>query len=99
MALDVAALNPPELVVLLIGIAGLVPLVVYRSGLEWWVVVPYTFLLTGAILTNVEHLILPTVLNFLEHSIGNLGAGVTMAIAAYVGRNRLNGDQRSTEDA
>lgn len=50
---------------------------------------PYGFLLLGAIRTNVENLLFHDVLNFIEHSVGNLGAGIAMAVLAYVHRHRI----------
>ena len=42
-------------------------------------------------MTNLENLFWPTTLNFVEHGVGNLGAGIAFAILAYVHRRRING--------
>ncbi len=85
MAIDFAALNPQELIVLLVALAGLVPVLTYRRAIPRWVLAPYAFLLIGAVMTNVENLLWHDLLNYIEHSIGNLGAGLAMAVASYVG--------------
>ena len=87
--LSLAVLNPQELVVLIIALGGLIPLVLYFRQTSRWFVLAYGFLLVGAITTNVENLLWHDVFNFIEHSIGNMGAGVAFAIAAYAHRRKL----------
>jgi len=74
------------LVVLIVALVGLVPVVLYRQETPRWFVVAYGFLFVAAFATNFENLFLPTVLNLTEHFVGNLGAGVAFAVAAYVYR-------------
>jgi hypothetical protein len=79
------------LVVLIIALVGLVPVVLYRQETPRWFIVAYGFLFVAAFATNFENLFLPTVLNLTEHFVGNLGAGVAFAVAAYVyRRDRIN---------
>ena len=89
MLTGLSALNPPELVILFIALAGLIPVAFYFKQLSNWIVIAYGFLLIGAITTNVENLFWHDVFNFIEHSIGNLGAGVAFGIIAYLHRKRI----------
>lgn len=75
-------------VILIIAVIGLVPVVLYRSETPTWFVVAYGFLFVAAFATNFEDLLLPDVLNLTEHYIGNLGAGLAFAVAAYTYRKR-----------
>ena len=102
MAIDLTTLTPQELVVLLIAIGGFVPIIVYRARVSRWVVLPYVFLALGAVLTNVEHLIWHDMLNLLEHSIANLGAGVAVAMLGYLGHRgvlTVESPRGDTDDA
>lgn len=100
MPLDVAALDPSELVVLLVGLGGLIPVALYARDLPRWVIVAYGFLLLGAITTNVEHLLWHDAVNAVEHGVGNLGAGIAFAVIAYRHWGRIRDsavDDTSTE--
>lgn len=77
------ALNPQELVILLIAIAGLVPIIVAGRSVSTWLILAYGFLLLGAFATNLENLFWHDPINFLEHSVGNLGAGLAVAVFAW----------------
>lgn len=97
MVVEPAALTPSELVVLLVALGGLVPIVVYRRSLRRWVVLPYGFLLLGAVLTNVEALLWSDLVNLLEHGVANMGAGLATFVVVYLGHRRLgNGQERET---
>ncbi|WP_380676265.1 hypothetical protein [Salinigranum sp. GCM10025319] len=101
MPLDIAALNPPELVVLLVGLGGLIPVALYARDLPRWVIAAYGFLLFGAIATNVEHVLWYDAVNAVEHGVGNLGAGIAFALIAYRHGRRIRDtadDDASTED-
>lgn len=83
-------------VVLIVAVIGLVPAVIYRKSTDKWFLIAYGFLVVAAFATNFENLFLPQVLNLTEHFVGNLGAGVAFAVAAYVYRkNRIEGDDES----
>jgi len=87
--IEPTALNPPELVILLVGLVGFILVAIYYKTLSNWLVIAYGFLLISAIMTNIENLFWYEVFNFIEHSVGNIGAGVTFAVAAYVHRQRI----------
>jgi len=84
------------IVVLIIALIGLVPVVLYRQKTPRWFVLAYGFLFVAAFATNFENVLLPTALNLTEHFVGNLGAGVAFAVAAYTYR-RKNIDTDGTE--
>lgn len=81
-------LDPQAMVVLVVALIGTVPIVLYRKRTDTWFIVAFGCLLTAAIATNAENVILPDVLNLTEHVVGNMGAGVAFAVAAYLYRVR-----------
>lgn len=86
------------LVVLIIAVIGLIPVALYRRQTPQWFTAAYGFLLIAAFATNFENLFLPTALNLTEHFVGNLGAGLAFAGAAYMyRRNRIEGDDTTGE--
>lgn len=87
--LGLGALDPSELVILLVALVGVLPIVTYYSEETRLLVVAYGFLLFGAFATNAENLFLPDLLNLGEHVIGILGAGVMFAVAAYSRRKSV----------
>ena len=89
MVIDITALDPQELVVLLVALGGLIPLFAYRRRLSRWLSLPYGFLLVGALATNLENLRWHETLNFIEHSVGNMGAGLAFLLLAIVYRRRI----------
>lgn len=94
------AFGPQAFVVLIVGIIGLVPVALYYSQIPSVIALPYAFLMAAAIATNIENVVLPDVLNLTEHYVGNLGAGVSFAVAAYLYRQRYildDGDDRAAE--
>lgn len=99
MATVFGVFGAQSLVVLIVAIIGIVPVVLYYEKTPWWFVVAFGCLLVGAFATNFEDLFLPTVLNYTEHFIGNLGAGLVFAGAAYMYRKKkiTSGDETPTE--
>lgn len=75
-------------VVLVVAVLGLVPVVLYFEKTPRLFLIPFAFLFVGAFTTNFENVLLPDVLNLVEHTVGNLGAGLAMAAAAYLYRKR-----------
>lgn len=98
LLVDVTILNPQELVVLIVAVGGLVPLAMYYHKTSRWFVLAYGFLLVGAITTNVENLLWHDTFNFIEHAIGNMGAGIAFAIGAYVHRQKITGSSGEIGD-
>lgn len=92
--IDLGVFDPQELVVLLVALGGLVPVILYYQETSRWFVIAYGFLLVGAITTNVERVLWPDVVNLVEHLVGNMGAGVAFAVAAYKQHKTF---RRSTE--
>ena len=82
MAEVLGVFDAQAFVVLVVAVIGLVPVLLYRKATPTVLVVPYAFLTVAAFATNFENVILPDVLNFTEHLVGNLGAGVGFAVAA-----------------
>lgn len=77
-----------SLVVLLVAIIGIVPIALYYEKTPRMFLVPYAFLFIAAFATNFENVLLPEALNFAEHLLGNMAAGVSFAVAAYLYRKR-----------
>ena len=82
-------LDPAELVILVVGLASLIPVAMYYRDVPTWCVVAYGCLLIGAVTTNLEHLLWPGRLHLIEHSIGYFGAGVASGVGAYIHRRRV----------
>ena len=93
MAEVLGVFDAQAFVVLVVAVIGLVPVLLYRKATPTVLVVPYAFLTVAAFATNFENVILPDVLNFTEHLVGNLGAGVGFAVAAYLYRQRSITDE------
>jgi hypothetical protein len=90
--------GPQSFVVLIVAIPGLIPAVLYRERTPTWFLAPYAFLFVAAFATNFENAFLPDVLNFTEHLVGNMGAGIAFALAAYLHRKRsVLGDDAGTD--
>jgi acyl-CoA synthetase (AMP-forming)/AMP-acid ligase II len=99
MRIDWAALTPPELVVLLVAGGGLAIVALFSRRLSRWFALAYGCLLVGAVATNAEHLLMPRTLNLVEHAVGNMGAGLATAVAAYVYRqHNVVGPEQATDD-
>jgi len=83
-------------VILVVAVVGLVPVVLYRERTPNWFLVAYGFLFVAAFATNFENLLLGDLLNLTEHYVGNLGAGLAFAVAAYTYRKRrIEGDDET----
>ena len=95
MATVFGAIGAQTFVVLVIAAVGVVPVVLYRRETPTIFLVPYVFLAVAAFATNVENLVLPELLNLTEHYVGNLGAGLSFAAAAYLYRRRTIDDDEA----
>lgn len=97
MASFLGGLDPQSSVILAVAIIGAVPVILYRDTTYRWFLYAYCCLFVAAFATNFEYIFLPTVLNVTEHVVGNLGAGVLFALAAYKYRTeRITGDADAT---
>lgn len=97
MHIDWAALNPPELVVLLVAGGGLAIVALFSRRLSRWFALAYGCLLVGAVATNAETLVAARALNLVEHAVGNMGAGLATAVAAYAYRRHTVVDNDLTD--
>ncbi|WP_424004648.1 hypothetical protein ACOZ4I_08015 [Haloarcula salina] len=96
-----AALDPHKAVLPIIALIGLVPVLLrYRRSSRLFVV-GYMLLIVATVVTNVENLFLPTVLNYIEHYFGLMGAGLAFLFAAYIRRKQVvgNDDEEDPEAA
>jgi len=91
MALELAALNPSEIVLMVAALLGLVPIVLLNTSKSRLFVAGYGMLVVAAFATNLEHLFLADAMNVVEHAGGLMGAGVLFAAAAYVRRQDILG--------
>lgn len=83
-------------VILVVAAVGAVPVFLYRKQTANWFLLAYGFLFVAAFATNFEDLLLPNLLNLAEHYVGNLGAGLAFAVAAYTYRKRrIEGDDEA----
>lgn len=78
--------DPQAFVVLVVALIGVVPVALYYVQTPGWFVIAFGCLLVAAVATNIENVVLPDVLNFTEHIVGNMGAGIAFAVAAYMYR-------------
>ncbi len=83
MAATVFGLDPASSVILIVALLGVIPVIQYYKQTYSWFVYAYVCLFVAAFTTNFEDVFLPTVLNLGEHVVGNLGAGIAFALAAY----------------
>lgn len=87
-------------VILVVAVLGIIPVALYHQRTPKWFIIAYGCLFIAAFATNFEDVFLPEILNAIEHVIGNLGAGVALAVAAYLYReNRIKGDESGSVDA
>ena len=85
---EATALDPTELVLVLIAVVGLVPLLLLRASRSTLFTGGYLLLCAGALATNVEALLLGDLFNVVEH--GSIAAaGVVFLAAAYTRRQRI----------
>lgn len=89
LQVDLSLLQPQEVVVLIVAVGGLLPIILYYRWATRWVLIAYAFLLIGALATNIENLFWHDQINRIEHFVGNLGAGIAFAVAAYAYRASL----------
>ena len=95
MAVELSALEPSEIVLPIVALIGLVPVVIqYRKESKWFAV-GYAFLIVATLSTNLEALFLGDVLNFVEHSLGLMGAGIAFLAAGYLRRKEVLGEDAS----
>ncbi|MGM0606615.1 MAG: hypothetical protein ACQETB_13215 [Halobacteriota archaeon] len=88
--------GPQAFVVLIVAVIGLIPVALYRNRTPRLFLAPFVFLFVAAFATNFENAFLPDVLNFTEHLVGNMGAGIAFAVAAYVyRRNSITANDES----
>jgi hypothetical protein len=80
--------GPQAFVVLIVAVVGTIPVALHYKRTPNWFLVPYGFLFVAAFATNFENVFLPDTLNFIEHLVGNMGAGIAFALAAYIYRQR-----------
>lgn len=83
MPAELTALDPKELVLILVALVGVVPVLLLRSSQSKWFMGGYLLLCAGALATNLEALALSDLLNVVEHGAGIAGAGVVFFVAAY----------------
>jgi hypothetical protein len=84
-----STLDPHKLVLPIIAVIGLAPVVLqYRSKSQWFVV-GYALLIVATLVTNLENLVLGTVLNYTEHYLGLMGSGLAFLAAAYLRRKQI----------
>lgn len=78
-----------ELVALFVSLVGLVPVLTQHRESTKWFTAGYGLLVVGMVATNLEAVVLPVVLNFVEHGVGVGLAGVVLFVAAYRRRESL----------
>lgn len=92
--------GPQAFVVLIVAAIGLVPLALYYQKVPRWFLYAYGLLCVAAFATNFENVLLPDLLNFTEHLVGNMGAGIAFAVAAYMYREQsITADDDTQADA
>ncbi|MFC7205175.1 hypothetical protein ACFQJC_16775 [Haloferax namakaokahaiae] len=82
MASELAALDPKELVLVLIALVGLVPVLLLHTSRSKLFTGGYLLLCVGALATNVEALVLGDILNLVEHGAGIAASGIVFLLAA-----------------
>ncbi|WP_134668449.1 hypothetical protein [Halorussus marinus] len=82
-------LQPLEVVGLIVSVIGLVPVVLQYRDESKWFTVGYLLLVVGMVATNLEAIVLGTVLDLVEHGVGVGAAGIAFLWAAYLRRNEV----------
>ncbi|MDS0296178.1 hypothetical protein [Halogeometricum luteum] len=82
MPAELTALDPKELVLILIALVGVVPVLLLRSSQSKWFMGGYLLLCAGALATNLEALALSDLFNVVEHGAGIAASGIVFLIAA-----------------
>lgn len=99
MVNELAALDPKELVLVLIALMGAVPVAIQYRDQSKWFALGYAMLIVGAISTNLEAVVLGDLLNVAEHGVGLMGSALAFAAAAYLRRtNVLQRNEVTAED-
>ncbi|MFB6157111.1 MAG: hypothetical protein ABEJ34_04650 [Haloferacaceae archaeon] len=86
---ELAVLDPKEVVIVLLGIVGFVPIVWHYRDQSRWFVAGYGLLVVAALSTNLEAFLLGGVFDLLEHGAGVMGSGLAFAAAAYYRRRNV----------
>lgn len=98
MATVFGAFDAASFVILVVAVLGAVPVALYYEKTPKWFIIAYACFFIAAFATNFEDVLLGDLLNGVEHVVGNLGAGVSLAIAAYLYReNRIKGDEGTVD--
>lgn len=88
--------GPQAFMILIVALIGLVPVILYREETSSWFLYAYGFLLIAAFATNFENVLLPDLLNYTEHIVGNMGAGIAFALVAYIHHQRTSTTETQT---
>ncbi|MFB6255957.1 MAG: hypothetical protein ABEH58_04390 [Haloplanus sp.] len=100
MATVFGVFDAASFVILVVAVLGTIPVALYRRKTPNWFIIAYGCLFVAAFATNFEDVFLGTLLNGVEHVVGNLGAGVAFVIAAYQYRkHRIKGTEGTATDA
>jgi hypothetical protein len=97
MVSALSALDPKELILVVIALLGLLPVLKLNTDRSTLFTGGYLLLCVGALATNVEAFVLGDVLNSVEHVGGLLGSGVVFFAAAYRRRRRHLSDADGTD--
>ncbi|AEH35327.1 hypothetical protein [Halopiger xanaduensis] len=89
MASGLSALEPGELILLIVSVVGLAPILLRYTSEAKWFAVGYGCIVAGLIATNAEGIALGGVFNGIEHSVGIMGSGIAFAYAVYHRRQAL----------
>jgi hypothetical protein len=84
------ALDPDELVLIVIAVLGLLP--VLNASRSKLLLTAYLLLCVAIVATNLESLLLPDLLNGVEHAVGLLGSGLAFLAVGYAKRRALTAD-------
>lgn len=92
-----AVLDLNELMVIVVGMAGLVPVLLQDNEDTRWFTAGYVCLVVGAVASNVEAFFLGGFFNFVEHGVGVAAAGVAFCFAAYLRSDWTDAAEESEE--
>jgi 4-amino-4-deoxy-L-arabinose transferase-like glycosyltransferase len=100
MATVFGVFEAASFVILVVAVIGVVPVALYHKKTPTWFITAYACFFIAAFATNFENVLLGDLLNGVEHVFGNLGAGISLAVAAYLYRkNNIKGDDETSVDA
>lgn len=78
------SIQPYEVMALFILIIGYIPIVMnFRQWRDRWIFGAYTALLIGTIATNLEAVVAPVLLNYVEQVVGVMLSGILFAVCAH----------------